>query len=122
MSAHDETWLDGDAGPLTRPYTVTMGRTAPTRQMDILSMVTSTGRVSHAQLTLDHGQALDLCSDPISVVEVSARLHLPVTITKILISDLVECGAVVTHDPNPTTDPINQALLEKLLDALQRQL
>jgi len=46
MTVQDSgSWLDGDAGRLVRPYTVSNGRTSPTAKLDLLSMVMATGDV-----------------------------------------------------------------------------
>jgi hypothetical protein len=117
---HTETWLDEDAGRLVRPYTVSNGRTRPTTALDLLSMVTTTGRVAQGHLDPDHAQTLGLCHAPTSVAEVSARLRLPVVVTKVLLSDLVDCGAVVARPPGPSADPTDRSVLEALLVGLQR--
>lgn len=118
----DDSWLDGDAGRLVRPYTVSNGRTSPTTQFDLLSMVMATGEVNAAQLEHDHALALAQCRQPSSVAEVAARLRLPAVVTKVLLSDLVECGAVTAGVPRPAADPTDRLLLERVLDALQRRL
>lgn len=118
----DDSWLDGDAGRLVRPYTVSNGRTSPTAQFDLLSMVMATGDVGAAQLEHDHALALALCRQPASVAEIAARLRLPAAVTKVLLSDLVECGAVTARVPQPATGPSDRLLLERVLDALQRRL
>lgn len=118
----DESWLDGDAGRLVRPYTVSNGRTNPTAQFDLLSMVMATGDVGTTQLEHDHALALALCRQPASVAEIAARLRLPAAVTKVLLSDLVECGAVTARVPRPASDPSDRLLLERVLDALQRRL
>lgn len=124
MTVHgDEAWLDGDAGRLVRPYAVTNGRTSATVQLDLLSMVVATGGGTHNSLEPDHMQALGLCLRPASVAEIAARLRLPAVVTKVLISDLVDCGAARTAPPSQSSsDSSNQALLERLLDGLQRRL
>jgi hypothetical protein len=118
----DEPWLDDDAGRLVRPYTVSNGRTRPTTKLDLLSMVMATGRVPQAHLELDHARALDLCDDPTTVAEVAAHLKLPAVITKVLLSDLVDCGAVSTRAPGSAADPTDRSALEALLNGLQRRL
>lgn len=118
----DGPWLDGDAGRLVRPYTVSNGRTRPTIMLDLLSMVIATGRVSQTQLDQDHGQALALCNHPTPVAEVAARLRLPAAVTKVLLSDLVDCGAVTTRAPHPVADPTDRHVLEAVLHGLQRLL
>jgi hypothetical protein len=118
----DEPWLDDDAGRLVRPYTVSNGRTQPTRKLDLLSMVMATGRVPQAHLEPDHALALGLCHGPTTVAEMAAHLKLPAVITKVLLSDLVECGAVSTRSPGPAGDPTDRSVLEAVLDGLQRRL
>lgn len=121
-SPQDEAWFDDDAGRLVRPYTVSGGRTRPTTALDLLSMVMATGRSPQGQLDVDHAKALGLCSSPTSVAEVAAHLRLPVVVTKVVISDLVDSGTVTTRAPAPAVDPTDRSVLEALLDGLQRRL
>jgi hypothetical protein len=120
----DDSWLDGDAGRLVRPYAVTNGRTAASLKLDLLSMVVATGTGTGAYATLepDHLQALALCLRPASVAEVAARLRLPAAVTKVLLSDLADCGALRAGPPRPASDTSDRVLLERLLDGLQRRL
>jgi hypothetical protein len=85
-------------------------------------MVMATGRVPQAHLEPDHARALGLCDDPTTVAEVAAHLKLPAGVTKVLLSDLVDCGAVSTRAPDPAADPTDRYVLEALLDGLQRRL
>jgi len=117
----DEIWLDGDSGRLVRPYAVTNGRTSPTLKLDLLSMVVATGYVMNS-LEPDHLYVLGLCQHPSSVAEIAARLRLPAVVTKVLLSDLVDCGAVRAAAPGSASDLSNRILLERLLDGLQRRL
>ena len=118
----DEHWFDDAAGRLIRPYTVSNGRTEPTTRMELLSMVIATGRRPHGQLGPDHAQALGLCDTVTTVAEVAARLRLPAVVTKILLSDLVDWGAVDARSPDPMADSSNPAVLETILNALERRL
>ena len=122
VRADDEHWLDDAAGRLVRPYTVSNGRTQPSTRMELLSMVMATGRRPQGQLGPDHAQALGLCGSPTTVAEVAARLRLPAVVTKILLSDLVDAGAIDTRSPGPAAEPTNTAVLETILNALQRRL
>lgn len=121
-AAGDETWLDGDAGRLVRPYAVTNGRTIASQKLDLLSMVVATGNGLHGSLEPDHAQVLGMCLQPASVAEIAARLRLPAVVTKVLLSDLVECGAVRAASPPQTNHVADRVLLERLLDGLQRRL
>jgi hypothetical protein len=66
--------------------------------------------------------ALELCDGPTSVAEIAAHLRLPAVITKVLLSDLVDCGAVTAHAPAFHDMPTDRSLLEAVLDGLRRQL
>jgi hypothetical protein len=117
----DDVWLDGDSGRLVRPYAVTNGRTSASVQLDLLSMVVATGG-SYSTLEPDHLQALGLCLRPASVAEIAARLRLPAAVTKVLLADLVDCGAVRTAPPASRSATSDRVLLERLLHGLQRRL
>jgi hypothetical protein len=118
----DESWLDGDDGRLVRPYTVSNGRTSPGVSLDLLSMVASTGETPPSPLEPDHEQALALCRERMSVADIATRLRLPVAVTKIVVSDLIEWGAMTTEPPRTTDEPTDRVVLERVLNALQRRL
>ncbi|MBO0914226.1 DUF742 domain-containing protein [Streptomyces sp. NBC_01260] len=123
MSAtQDAPLLDDAAGRLIRPYTVSGGRTRPTTVLDLLSLVMATGTVPQVHLGPEHSVALELCDGPTSVAEIAAHLRLPAVVTKVLLSDLVDCGAVTAHPPAFHDMPTDRSLLEAVLDGLRRQL
>ncbi|MGW3513154.1 DUF742 domain-containing protein [Streptomyces sp. NPDC000994] len=121
-AAGDRPWLDDAAGRLVRPFTVSDGRTRPSIALDLMSQVMATGVTPLAYLGPEHGQALDLCRGPLPVAEVAAHLKLPAVVTKVLLSDLVDCGALTTRPPAYQHHPTDRALLEAVLDGLRRQL
>jgi DNA-binding IclR family transcriptional regulator len=86
-----------------------------------MSQVRATGVTPLGHLGPEHGQALDLCLAPVSVAEVAAQLRLPAAVAKVLLSDLVDCGALTTKPP-AHHHPTDRALLEAVLDGLRRQL
>jgi glyoxylate carboligase len=118
----DGPWLDDAAGRLIRPYTVSGGRTRPTTALDLLTLLMCTGAAPRAPLGPEHSQALMLCQSPTSVAEIAAHLRLPATVTKILLSDLVDCGAITARPPDSFDNPTDRFLLEAVLDGLRRQL
>ncbi|MDF6046247.1 DUF742 domain-containing protein [Streptomyces sp. JH14] len=123
MSApQDGPLLDDAAGRLIRPYTVSNGRTRPTTVLDLLSLVRATGADPQTHLGPEHFVALGLCGGPTSVAEIAAHLRLPAVVTKVLVSDLVDCGAVTAHPPAFHDMPTDRSLLEAVLDGLRRQL
>ncbi|MEU3186645.1 DUF742 domain-containing protein [Streptomyces sp. NPDC006923] len=118
----DGPWLDESAGRLIRPYTVSGGRTRPTTELDLLTLVMSTGDVPRTHLAPEHAQAVGLCQGPTSVAEIAAHLGLPATVTKVLLSDLVDCGAITARPPDSFDHPTDRFLLEAVLDGLRRKL
>jgi hypothetical protein len=66
-------------------------------------------------MTLCQGGAL-------SVAEISAHLKLPVAITKVLLSDLVDSGHVVTRASGLETETPADQLLREVLDGLRARL
>ncbi|MFJ9030006.1 DUF742 domain-containing protein [Streptomyces sp. NPDC102274] len=118
----DGPWLDDAAGRLIRPYAVSGGRTRPTAALDLLTLVMSTGSGPQGHLGPEHAHAVGLCRGPTSVAEVAAHLRLPVTVTKVLLSDLVDCGAITARPPHSFDHPTDRFLLEAVLDGLRRQL
>ncbi|MFJ9211874.1 multi-component regulatory system-3 [Streptomyces sp. L-9-10] len=118
----DGPWLDDAAGRLIRPYAVSGGRTRPTTALDLLTLVISTGSGPQTHLGPEHAHAVGLCQGPTSVAEVAAHLRLPVTVTKVLLSDLVDCGAITARPPHTFDHPTDRFLLEAVLDGLRRQL
>ncbi|MFF7903830.1 DUF742 domain-containing protein [Streptomyces sp. NPDC088817] len=121
-AAGDRPWLDDEAGRLVRPFTVSDGRTRPSVALDLMSQVMATGAAPPVHLGPEHGQALDLCRAPLPVAEIAAHLKLPAVVTKVLLSDLVDCGALTTRPPAYHHHPTDRALLEAVLDGLRRQL
>ncbi|MGX1273576.1 hypothetical protein RKD18_006770 [Streptomyces phaeoluteigriseus] len=121
-AAGDGPWLDEAAGRLVRPFTVSNGRTKPTVALDLMSQVRATGSTPVGYLGPEHAQALDLCRAPVPVAEVAAHLRLPAAVTKVLLADLVDCGALTTKPPETHHNPTDRALLEAVLDGLRRQL
>ncbi|WP_236241353.1 DUF742 domain-containing protein [Streptomyces sp. CC228A] len=115
-------WLDDAAGRLVRPYTVSAGRTRPSTALDLLSLVRATGRLPASPLGPEHTAALGLCGGPTSVAEIAAHLRLPAVITKVLLSDLVDCGALTARSPRHHDHPTDRSLLEAVLDGLRRRL
>ncbi|GLZ10767.1 hypothetical protein Acsp04_10020 [Actinomadura sp. NBRC 104425] len=118
-----EPWLDGNAGRLVRPYQVSGGRTRPAHPLNLLSLVKATGREAAPRHGPEHARILELCRRaPVPVAELAAHLRLPVAVTKVLVADLIDHGAVQTRHPGAATDPSDPIVLEALLDGLRQRL
>ncbi|MGW5122084.1 DUF742 domain-containing protein [Streptomyces noursei] len=122
----DAPWIDEVAGRLVRPFTVSRGRTRPTADFDLMTMVRATGRRPAGLQGPDYDRVLELCGGPVPVAEVAAHLRQPAAVTKVLLADLVDCGALTARTPPalsagpaPRTD---RALLEAVLHGLRQRL
>jgi hypothetical protein len=122
MSGPDETSAEDPALFGVRPYAMTSGRTRPSTPLDLMSLVRATGRgvVGKNRLGVEHSMALALCESPTSVAEISALLHRPVTVTKVVLSDLIELGAVIAKFAPRESYSNDPAILEAVIDGLRR--
>jgi hypothetical protein len=105
-----------------RPYSMTAGRTVPARsdlELEALVSTTRQGRLEAAWLALERRSIVDLCQQTQSIAEISARLGMPVNVTRILVDDLSEGELVVVHQsPTPGARP-SVELLERVLHGLR---
>ncbi|WP_320781267.1 DUF742 domain-containing protein [Streptomyces sp. CRN 30] len=116
---------EGDAeGRLVRPFTLTGGRTRPSRaDFTLITTVTAVdprpGRTPRGQP--EHTRILRLCAEPVAVAELAARLDLPVSVVVILLCDLLEEGRITARAPHPVTRAASDLdLLQKVRDGLDR--
>ncbi|NED16539.1 DUF742 domain-containing protein [Streptomyces sp. SID9124] len=107
---HEDEFEDGEdgAGTMVRPYTITHGRTAPERDdLTLITVLTTAddprdahgAAVRPGRLQPEHRLILERCRRPAAVAEVSAGLDLPVSVTKILLADLVASGLLIARAP-----------------------
>lgn len=118
---------------LVRSFVLTQGRARPTRNthvLDVITMVTTVPGSSVAGLLPEQLAVVELCRGGyLSVIEVAGHLGQPLTITRIVLGDLLDSGHVVTRTAR-TADaqspesgdagaPTTAHILEKLLHGLQ---
>ena len=75
-----------------RLYAMTGGRTRPTHddlEIEALVSTTSVGEQT-PKLTVEQRAIAALCHDILSIAEVSARLHLPLGVIRILVGDMAD--------------------------------
>lgn len=115
----DAPWVDEDEHEV-RPYALTGGRTRPTNEMSLSSLLKARAAAPAGYLNPEEAWALALCrGEARSVAEVAATLQQPVQVTKILLSDLLDVGALIMAMPTRTTDPKDPNLLEAVLEGLR---
>ncbi|WP_171166851.1 DUF742 domain-containing protein [Streptomyces sp. I05A-00742] len=115
------------AGPV-RPYVITGGRVAPSRDtLALETLVVATdadeapeGAGPAAGLSPECAEILDLCGRLLSVAEVAAHLRQPVAVIKVLLADLLDAGLVVARPPVTAADRHDPALLKEVLDGLRQ--
>ncbi|MBP2478026.1 hypothetical protein JOF53_006898 [Crossiella equi] len=114
-------WFDEAAGPLVRPYAMTRGRTRPgNTELDLATQIVSVLTDNDLQtLTPEQFSIIDLCRQPLSVAEVAAYIDVPLIVVKVLVSDLIERGDVVTRYAGGLERP-SRNLLEAVLDGVRR--
>lgn len=124
MTGRREPWFDEAAGPLVRPYAMTRGRTRGVRHdLDMITLVIAVRPAPSAQvMEPEYGDIVRLCQFPLSVAEVSAKLHLPLVVTKILISDLISENYLIFRSPPPPTNsgPVDLNLLRAVRDGIRK--
>jgi Protein of unknown function (DUF742) len=104
-----------------RPYAMTGGRTRPVHaelEIEALVSTTSLGERSPT-LTVEQRAIAALCRDILSVAEISARLDLPLGVTRVLVGDMADEGMVMVHRPTQGADRPDLALLERVLYGLR---
>jgi hypothetical protein len=104
-----------------RPYAMTGGRTRPAHtDLEIEALVSTTSLGERApKLTVEQRAIAALCRDVLSVAEISARLDLPLGVTRVLVGDMADEGMVTVHRPVPTGERPDLALLERVLYGLR---
>lgn len=112
-----------DAPELVRPYVITRGRAHPTHGgLDLVSLVIALpGEDSPHILDPEKSRLVDLCRGGVlSVAEVAGHLRLPISVVKVLLSDLMDNGLVATRQPIPRAQLPEPDLLQEVLDGLAR--
>lgn len=102
-----------------RLYTITRGRSrsAPGAPWDLMTLVVAEGDPV-AGMQSEHVAILRLAEQPRAVVEIAAELRLPVSITKVLLSDLLAAGRVSARHPHQSA-PTDLDILEQVLVGLR---
>ena len=120
--ASDETWLDGDAGRVARPYTVTGGRTRPKGEayFDLVDVVAATNARPADGLPVSPEciRILQLSQRPVSVADLASAVRLPLGVVRVLLGDLVHVGMIKLVHHAPSGQVTDERLLRKVLDGL----
>jgi hypothetical protein len=111
-----------DEARTVRPYTLTGGRTRPLREdLPIESLVSAQTGQEGVRRTPERDRIVELTLGRLlSIAELSAYLHLPLGVIRVLVGDLAEEGSVLIHRPSETVrDPAgNLEVLESVLNGI----
>ncbi|MFJ4771453.1 DUF742 domain-containing protein [Streptomyces uncialis] len=107
-----------------RLYTLTGGRSRPTGDtaLDLVTLIVAECE-PRPGMQSEHAAILRMCRLPTAVVEIAADLRLPVSITRVLLSDLLAAHRISARHPRP---PVpcesfpDSDLLEQVLVGLRR--
>jgi hypothetical protein len=117
---HD--WLDADAGPVVRPYTMTGGRARPvTGGLNLLTYVEAlyAPEADLIHLQPEHRAILTMTGKALSLAEIAGRLDLPVGVVRVLIGDLLQANLVSTFESNSMVSPPDEHILQAVIDGLR---
>ena len=116
---HD--WLDRDAGPVVRPYALTQGRVAASGEFDLVAFVVATmpELPPAPHLQPEHLAIIRACWEPISVVELAAKLDLSLGVVRVLLGDLRSSGLVSTYEPPAAEQPHDIDVLKAVVNGLR---
>ncbi|TDB75153.1 DUF742 domain-containing protein [Micromonospora sp. KC723] len=105
-------WLDGAAGPVVRPYTLTGGRVRPSFDgFDLVAFVLAVGNpTGQPGLQPEHRRLVELARRPAAVADLAADLDLAVGVVRVLLGDLLARGLVSVHEPPAAALPDNDIL------------
>ena len=116
-------------GALVRPYAVTGGRTRPRLEIAIEALVETTARGRAGGGVRDVGSGREqryivtLCDGRLqSLAEISARMHLPLGVARVLVADMAADGLVAVYEPTSldANDAVGTELLERVLSGLRK--
>jgi Protein of unknown function (DUF742) len=111
---------EADPGPFLRPYAMTEGRTERA-DLAIEDLVGAAAAVDPPPwLSLEHRSIAVACRETLSVAELAARVDLPLGVTRVLVGDLADQGVVTVHRAPSHAGGPNVALLEQVLQGLER--
>ncbi|MEV7869183.1 DUF742 domain-containing protein [Streptomyces sp. NPDC088124] len=108
---------------LVRPYVVTGGRSAPSRNtFNQITLIRLYQRdLPRAALAPEARGVLDLCATgALSVAEIASGLKLPVSVLRIVLADLMESGYITTGPNMLQVATPDRGLLEAVLAGLER--
>ncbi|MEE1807643.1 DUF742 domain-containing protein [Streptomyces sp. BE133] len=120
MAPHRSAWHDSALDDV-RPYTITAGRTRPKYALQLTSMLSPGPATGLADIGPEAEAMRLLCLiSPRSIVELAGLRSQLVQITKVLVCDLLDHGALVLTAPADIAPHEDNHLLEAVVAGLRR--
>jgi hypothetical protein len=115
---HQEDAVAEENAASVRAYAWTGGRTRPTAQLEIETLISTTPRAEELMNTMraEHQSVAQLCRSTKSVAEIGALLSLPLGVVRVLLDDMAALGLVTVHgsqnamDGQPDMDLLRRVL------------
>jgi hypothetical protein len=107
-------------GRFVRPYAITGGRTSvdgPQLELESQIVATDRGRANQPRYRWEAARVIEACDSATAVIEISAKLEIPVGVTRVVVSDLIKQGAVELLIEDEAAS--YSELLEKVLDGIR---
>jgi hypothetical protein len=106
-------------GRLIRPYAMTGGRTTADTEISLEAQIQASTRASQhlGAYRWEAAKVVELVQTPMALIEIAARLQIPIGVARVLVADLLNDGAVVLHVPQKTQS--FASLLERVLDGVR---
>ncbi|MGN9812739.1 DUF742 domain-containing protein [Micromonospora sp. BQ11] len=115
-------WLDDDAGPVVRPYTLTGGRVRSSHRFDLVAYVLAepdADPTGHPDLQPEHRRLVALAARPVPVAELASDLDLALGVVRVLLGDLLSRGLITVHQPPAATNLPDNDILKAVVDGLR---
>ncbi|WP_267245488.1 DUF742 domain-containing protein [Streptomyces sp. PR69] len=112
---------DWEETPPERLYVITGGRSGASApaELDLVTLIVARSGPKPG-MQPEHTAIVRICQAPLSVAEISAYLRLPPSVVTVLLGDLLDQGRVIARAPVPPARLPDRALIEAVIDGLQR--
>jgi len=120
-SADGHDWLDSEAGPIVRAFTVTGGRAhPPVGAFDLMAFVVrNSGHERGLFLQPEHQAILDRADRPVSVAELASFVDLAVGVVRVLLGDLLQQGLISMYEPPSGAHRPGEDVLKAVVNGLR---
>lgn len=99
-------------------YVLTDGQTTPSHPLEVQTMLVAEDSGLAITLGPETQRAIELCrGQPTTVAEIAALIEVPLQITKVILSRLIDAGALITVASHASV-PADISLLEAVLEGL----